>query len=375
MKARPPAPVCKVAAVAASRSRALAATVLAVSAVFLSARGFGPAFAAAPATTADPPNTSRVFRYVMGTSITIEAYGSTEPVRTAAIDEAFGAISEVDRLMSNYRDDSELSQINRLAATEPVAVSQPMFSVLQAAQRVSALSGGAFDVTVGPIVRLWGLYTKVAHVPTDAEFAAVRPLVDYRNLVIDAGQRTVRFARAGVNVDLGGIAKGFAVEVAANALRRHGLSGLVDAGGNQYLLGLPPGKSSWTTGIRSAEGERLLLGVLDTAETSVSTSANYATFVELNGRKYGHIIDPRTLRPSDTSLSVTIVSRDATMADALSKAVFILGHEAGLKLVDSLPGTTAVVAYRRTDGRVGIALSKSLAQAFHPTDGRVIVDH
>ena len=319
-------------------------------------------------------DTSRVSRYVMGTSITVEAYGGTESVRASAIEEAFAAFNEIDRLMSNYRDDSELSQINRLAAAQSVPLSAPMFSVLQAAQRVSAMSSGAFDVTIEPIVRLWGLYDKVAHVPTAAEFAGVRPLVDYRNLVIDQAQHTVRFARAGVSIDLGGIAKGFAVEVAANALRARGLSGLIDAGGNQYLLGTPPGKTSWTTGIRNAEGERLLLGVLETGETSISTSANYSTFVELNGRKYGHIIDPRTLRPSDASLSVTIVSRDGTMADALSKAVFILGHDAGLKLADSIAGMSAVIAYRRSDGRVGVARSKSLATAFHPADARVVVD-
>ena len=184
----------------------------------------------------------------MGTSMVVEAYGGSADVRTAAIDDALAAIAEIERLMSNYRDDSELSQINRLASTQPVPISAPMLSVLQAAQRVSAMSGGAFDVTVGPIVRLWGLYDKVAHIPSETEFAAVRPLVDYRNLAIDSAQHTVRFARAGVNVDLGGIAKGFAVEVAANALRKHGLSGLIDAGGNQYLLGTPHGKPSWTTG-------------------------------------------------------------------------------------------------------------------------------
>jgi thiamine biosynthesis lipoprotein ApbE len=320
------------------------------------------------------PTTSRVFRYIMGTSIGIEAYGGSEAARSAAIDEAFGAIAEIDRLMSNYRADSELTQLNRLAATEAVRVSDPMLSVLQAAHRVSAMSGGAFDVTVGPIVRLWGLYDKVPHVPTAGELATVRPLVDYRNVVIDAAQHTVRFTRAGVNIDLGGIAKGFAVEVAANELRRRGLSGFIDAGGNQYLLGTPPHKSSWTTGIKSADGDAHLLGVLETGETSISTSANYATYVESNGRKYGHIIDPRTLAPSDASLSVTVVSRDATIADAMSKAVFILGHDAGLKLVASVPGTSALIAYRRPDGLTAVAISPSLSKAFHPADARIVID-
>ena len=114
--------------------------------------------------------------------------------------------------------------------------------------------------------------------------------------------------------------------------------------------------------------------MLETGETSISTSANYATYVESNGRKYGHIIDPRTLAPSDASLSVTVVSRDATIADAMSKAVFILGHDAGLKLVASVPGTSALIAYRRPDGLTAVAISPSLSKAFHPADARIVID-
>ncbi len=136
---------------------------------------------------------SKSYRYIMGTSIEVEAFGGTAEARAAAIDEAFGAFAEVDRLMSNYRDDSELAVINRDAARQPVRVSDPMMSVLQAAQKVSAQSGGGFDVTVGPLVRLWGFHDKKPHQPTAEEFAAVRPLVDYRNLVLDAAQHTVRF--------------------------------------------------------------------------------------------------------------------------------------------------------------------------------------
>jgi thiamine biosynthesis lipoprotein len=317
---------------------------------------------------------TRDYRYMMGTSVEVEAYGGDASTRRLAVDEAFGAIAEIDRLMSNYRDDSELSIVNRTAARDAVSLSDPMLSVLEAAQTISSASGGAFDITVGPIVRLWGFHDKKPHLPTESELAAVRPLVDYRNVVLDREQHTVRFARAGVELDLGGIAKGFAVEVAANTLRRRGLSGFIDAGGNQYLLGTPPGKRAWTTGIRSPESPERLLGVVETAETSVSTSGNYATFVEIGGRTYGHVIDPHTLRPSDGALSVTILSRDGTMADAMSKAVFILGPSAGLALVNSTPGMSAVIAYRRKDGSTGVALSKGLDHSFHPTDGRLSID-
>jgi thiamine biosynthesis lipoprotein len=310
---------------------------------------------------------SREYRYLMGTSIQVQAFGGGEATRRAAIDEAFAAFAEVDRLMSNYRDDSELALVNRSAALGAVSVSDPMFGVLDAARGVSAASNGAFDITVGPLVRLWGFHDRKPHIPTDAELAAVRPLVDYRNMILDADHRTVRFARPGVELDLGGIAKGFAVEVAAGVLRRRGLSGFIDAGGNQYLLGTPPGKRAWTVGIKNPDVRDQVMGVVETGEISVSTSADSYNFLVANGRKYGHILDPRTLEPSTEALSVTILSRDGTLADAMSKAAFILGPKAGIALVDSLPGMSAVIAYRNTNGTVGVAVSKRLAGSYRPT--------
>ena len=310
---------------------------------------------------------SHEFRYVMGTSVQVQAFGGDEATRRAAIDEAFAAFAEVDRLMSNYRDDSELALINRTAAHDAVRVSDPMFSVLDAARRVSAASNGAFDITVGPLVRLWGFHDKKAHVPTAAELATVRPLVDYRHLLLDAGDHTVRFTHPGIELDLGGIAKGFAVEVAAGVLRRRGLSGFIDAGGNQYLLGTPPGKRVWTVGIKNPDVPDQVMGVVETGEISVSTSADSYNFLVANGRKYGHILDPHTLEPSSAALSVTILSRDGTLADAMSKAAFILGPKAGLALVDSFPGMSAVIAYRKADGTVGVAVSEPLAGSYRPT--------
>ena len=310
---------------------------------------------------------SHEFRYVMGTSVQVQAFGGDDATRRAAIDEAFAAFAEVDRLMSNYRDDSELARINRSAAREAVVVSEPMFRVLDAARRISAASHGSFDITVGPLVRLWGFHDKTPPLPTAAELAAVRPLVDYRHLVLDAEHHTVRFAHPGVEIDLGGIAKGFAVEIAADVLRRRGLSGFIDAGGNQYLLGTPPGKRLWTVGIKNPDRPDRVMGVVETGEISVSTSADYSNFLIAGDRKYGHILDPHTLEPSSAALSVTILSRDGTLADALSKAVFILGPKAGLALVDEFPGMSAIVAYRKADGTIGVVHSDRLAGAYRPT--------
>jgi thiamine biosynthesis lipoprotein len=309
---------------------------------------------------------SHEFRYIMGTSVEVRAYNGDQGTRAVAISEAFGAIAEVDRLMSNYRNDSELAAVNAGAAASPVAVSNPLFSVLAAAQQVSDRSGGAFDITVGPLMKLWGFHDKKPRLPSAAELDAVKPLVNYRNLLLDNAARTIRFARPGVEIDLGGIAKGFAVELAANVLKRHGLAGFIDAGGNQYMVGLPPGKSSWTVGVRDPNRPDGLIGEIDSAGGSVSTSANYATFlVGPDGKRYGHHMDPRTLHPTDACQSVTVISQDGTLADGLSTAAFVLGPERGLALINSFPGMSGLIVFRSADGKPAIAMTKSLEGRFH----------
>jgi FAD:protein FMN transferase len=323
---------------------------------------------AASRTASTTEDHTREYRYMMGTSVSVEAFGADEPTRRAAIAEAFDAVAEVDRLMSNYRDDSELTLINHRAALEPVRVSDPMLAVLRAAQEVSVRSAGAFDITVGPLVRLWGFHDRKPHVPSPTELERVRPLVGHRNVVIDPVAHTVRFLRSGVELDLGGIAKGFAVELAAGALRGHGLAGSIDAGGNQFVLGHPPGKKAWAVGIKNPDSPEELLGVLDVGQGSISTSAQYANSLRAGPRQYGHILDPRTLQPSEGALSVTVVSPDGTLADALSKVGFVLGPGRGLAVIESFPATSAVIAFRKPDGTIGVALSSNLNNKFHAPD-------
>ncbi len=313
------------------------------------------------------PLVTRVHRFLMGTSMTIEVSGIDPAARADAIEEAFAAMAEVDRLMSHYRSDSDITRVNREAATHPVPVSPAVFSVLAAAEDVSRASRGAFDVTVGPVMKLWGFFQKQPHVPSDAEIAAVRPLVNHAQVLLDRSAQTVRFTRPGMELDLGGIAKGFAVELAGGVLKRRGLSGFIDAGGNQYFVGTPVGKPRWQVGIEDPDHRGALLGVLKVDGGAVSTSGGYHNFFEANGVRYGHLLDPRTLRPSDRSLSVTIVSRDATLADALTKPVFLLGPVEGLALAESFPGTRAIVATRAADGGVALSMSSSLRAQFAAT--------
>lgn len=318
------------------------------------------------ALAAGDPRTTTVRRVLMGTSIMVEAIGGTPASRATAADEAFAAMVEVDRLMSNYKPDSELARVNAEAATRPVQVSDPLWSVLSAADRVSRASGGAFDITVGPLVRLWGFHDKRPHVPSAAELARVRPLVGYDNVVLDGASHTVRFRRPGVEIDLGGIAKGFAVELAGRALERRGFAGVVDAGGNQYLVGHPADHPAWRVGIADPDAPTRLLGTVLVEGGAVSTSGGYHNSFTANGRTYGHLLDPRTLLPSNAALSVTIVSPDATLADALSKPAYLLGPEKGLALVESFPGALAVIAHRGTDGQIKLVMSAALRSRFRP---------
>lgn len=326
--------------------------------------GLAAALAVPHGLDAQGPLVTRAHRFVMGTSMTIEVSGVDAAARTEALDEAFAALAEVDRLMSHYRDDSELTRVNREAAAQPVPVSPPLFSVLTAAQDVSRASRGAFDVTVGPLMKLWGFFQKQPHVPSAAELAAVRPLVDYTAVNLDPAAHTVRFARPGMELDLGGIAKGFAVELAGGVLKRRGVSGFIDAGGNQYFVGTPVGKPRWQVGIEDPDRRGALLGVLKVDGGAVATSSSAGNFFEVGGTRYGHLLDPRTLRPSTRVHGVTVVGHDATLADALTKAVFLLGPVDGLALAESFPGTRALIATRGADGQVVLAMSASLRRDF-----------
>jgi FAD:protein FMN transferase len=322
---------------------------------------------AQPPAAKETGDMSRDYRYIMGNSVEVRAYNGDATSRTAGINEAFAAIVEVDRVMSNWKPESELMVANRTAASSPVHLSDPLFAVINAGLEVSDRSGGAFDMTVGPAIQLWGFRTRKPHIPTDAEIATLRPAVNYRNVVLDEATHTMLFVRPGVEVDLGGIAKGFAVELAAGALRKRGLAGYIDAGGNQYMLGLPPGKKSWTVGVRDPDHPGELLGTLELPEGSVSTSAEIANFLTIDGKSYGHILDPRTLRPSESgSLSVTLYAPDGTIADAVSTGAFVLGPQRGLALIDSFPGMMGLITFRKPDGGIGIAMSERLKPLFHP---------
>jgi thiamine biosynthesis lipoprotein len=291
------------------------------------------------------------YREVMGTFARVVAVAKDTPVAEKSIEAAFAQLRNVDRLMSDYKSDSEISRVNRNAYKEPVKVSKSTFEVLQKAVYFSELSDGAFDITVGPLVDLWRSAGDNNYVPTETELQQARSKTGYKKLLLDVNEMTVRFAVDGMRLDLGGIAKGYAVDKAIGAMQKSGaLGGMVDVGGDIRCFGTPSrGKKHWLIGLQDPNKPEDWLGtgeislVLKLTDAAIATSGDYRRFVLIDGQKYGHILDTKTGCGSKALSSVTIISQSAINADALATAVSVMGHENGLVLIEQLPETEAIL--------------------------------
>jgi len=290
-------------------------------------------------------------RVVMGTFSRAVVIARTERVARACIEAAFDVQDRIESLMSYHRDDSELSKVNRCAAEEPIPVNPMTFEVLQRAIRFSEITDGTFDVTVGPLVDLWRAAGQTDEPPTEEALAEARRKVGFQKLILDDKAMTVRFAEEGMRIDLGGIAKGYAVDKAVEAMRKRGaLGGMVDLGGNIRCFGRAPrGQEKWRIGVQDPNvspddlNPSKYLLVLEIADASAATSGDYRRFAVVKGRRQSHILDTHSGRSADKLVSDTIIAPDATSADALSTAVNILGPEAGMALIERLPGVEAIL--------------------------------
>jgi thiamine biosynthesis lipoprotein len=263
-----------------------------------------------------------------------------------AIDKAFGEIEEIDRLMSNYKEDSEISKANRLRAGERMLISPETFDVIQRAIGFSKLTSGAFDITVEPSLKLWGFFsTGVTHEPRHYEIKKVLELVGYDKILLDEKKGTIGFTKEGVRVDLGGIAKGYAVDKAIEVLKNYGIkNALVKAGGDIFAMGILPTSYGWLIGIQHPRKEAEYLTIMELENKAVSTSGDYERYFIINNKRYSHIIDPRTGYPkSNIPASVTVIAQDSTTADALATAIFVVGPEKGLKLIESIHGVEVMI--------------------------------
>ncbi len=285
---------------------------------------------------------------IMGTTftITVEGPGGSRSAIRAAFDE----IRRIDRLLSAYKEDSEISIVNRNAFAGPVRVGPDFLTVATACRLYFDLSGHAFDPTVFPLMRLWGFSRTADRVPTQEELKAEMRLVGFDKVVVDEHTQSVRFREDGMALDFGGIAKGYAVDRAIDVLRNRGVSSaIVDAGGNFYALGTPLDRPFWQAGIRHPVRLDEVIARLPVSDRGMATSGNYERFVEIGGKRYCHILDPRTGKPVQGVLSATVLAETAMSADALSTAVFVLGPENGIQLVERLPDVEGVLIFHETD--------------------------
>lgn len=287
----------------------------------------------------------------MGTTFSLYLYARTRAEADADAELAFAEIDRVEDLLSNYRESSELSRINREAFASAVTTDPEMFRFLQTSLRWSAESDGAFDITVGHLMRTWGFFRAAGHVPTNAELAAVRESVGWQKVKLQPQGRTVRFLAQGVELDPGGIGKGYAIERAADLLRDcHVYAALLSAGSSTlYALGAPPHSTGWSVQVPTPGHTGQLVSHITLRDMSLSTANCSEKHFIASGHEYCHIMDPRTLRPVEGTLQVTVLDASATNSDALSNVLFVLGQTGSVPFLSKLQGNAALILSNKAD--------------------------
>lgn len=295
-------------------------------------------------------------RQAMATRFELVLHGSDESVLRAAGEEALDEIARVEDELSYFRPTSQVFRINQEAAHGPVRVAPRLFRLLQQARQLSAESGNTFDITVAPLMRCWGLYTREGRVPEPGELAAARAKTGMNLVDLDDARSTVRFTREGVQLDLGSIGKGYAVERAGELLREAGVTSALLHGGTSTVLaiGTPPDKDGWTIALEhpaNVKGSQEHTGVLvlplakvSLRDESLSVSAVWGKSFTAADRSYGHVIDPRTGQPTEGALLSAVVLPSATESDALSTMLLTLGPEGFEQVLRLRPGMRALVA-------------------------------
>lgn len=281
----------------------------------------------------------------MGTDFTLYIYAADAAAADREAYRAFAIVDQLETLLSNYQPQSELSRINREACNHAVTTDPETFRFLQESLKWSALSDGAFDITVGKLMKAWGFFRSTGHVPTDAELARVRGETGWKRVVLRAGTRTVRFTASGVELDPGGIGKGFAVDAAIEALRTDGVhAALLSAGSSTiYALGAPPDAAGWKVRVPDPQHRGTAISTIVLHDNSLSTANCSEKHFIVGEHQYCHIMDPRTLRPVEGRLQATVIASSATDSDALSNVMFVLDRAGRRRVMASLPREDAAL--------------------------------
>jgi len=300
----------------------------------------------------------RVDDGIMGTRITVELWSEDDQKANQAIEAVLDEMRHIDESMSTYKPSSEVSQVNARAANGPMPISKELFDLLTTAKEYSVITEGAFDITYASVGFMYDFRKHVR--PDEAQINKALPAVNFRHVLLDATQQTVQFSQKGVRIDLGGIAKGYAVDRGIDVLKARGFArAFVSAGGDSRIIGDRFGKP-WMVGIRDPRKEAgAVITRIPLADTAISTSGDYERFFEENGVRYHHIIDPRTGHSASKVLSATIIGPYATRTDGLSKTAFVLGPDKAMEIYNRIEDIDAVIV--KLDGTV--IYSKGLEQA------------
>lgn len=312
-------------------------------------------------------------QFLMDTLVSIKAYGTDPETVKKAVAAAYAEMHRIAELADGFPQQgtaawrsSDVCRINEQAGKKPVRVDDDILAMLLLAQKYSELSHGAFDVTVGPLMELWGFGGKNPHVPSPDQIRSALAFVGSKDLVLNEQNRTVFLRRAGMKLDLGAVAKGYATEKAIQALIRHGInSALIDAGGNIRVIGHNPRNAPWKIGIKNPRSSDTIVATLPLVDTSAVTSADYYRAFVSEGTRYHHILDPRTGYPASHTISATVVTQDAGLADVLSTVFFVLPPDSALEIAATIPGVELFLV--TADGR--IRHSASLAGTVEVTQG------
>jgi thiamine biosynthesis lipoprotein len=307
----------------------------------------------------------------MGTIVQITFWSDDEAAVAKGASAVFAEFARIDKLMTTWLDDSDVSRINAAAGGKAVEVSAEVIEVIQRSQEIAKATGGAFDITVGAYKGLWKFdHDMDRTLPSAEDVAARTKLVNWKDIVVDPAKRTVRLKKKGMAITLGGIAKGYAVDRAMKLLHEAGfVDFILQAGGDMYVSG-KKGSENWVVGIRDPRGARDAVFALAKLEDhTFSTSGDYERGFVKDGVRYHHILDPKTGEPARRCRSVTVMALDAFTADAWDTAFFVMGVEAGMKLVEKLPDLEAVFVDDTNTVHVSSGLEKKIVIQRQPTAG------
>ena len=312
----------------------------------------------------------------MGTVFETTIYAPDKYIAEKTFNDVFQEINRLDYLMSNYKKESVLSELNNNASAGPVDCNKELSNIIEQSIQYSEITEGAFDITIGPLMKKWGFFKKQGRIPGKEELESVLKSVSYKNIIIEEKAikslaknpitvKKVSFKNTGTQIDLGGIGKGYAVDRVTSVLKQNGInSALINFAGNIYTFGTPPGKDSWVIGLQHPRESEGLLGTFEIKDKAVSTSGDYEKFFTIEGKRYSHIIDPRTGNPVTGIVSVTIVTDNATRADALSTGVFVLGKEKGMALIEKLPDVEGIIIYENANSKLSTKTSSGMQALF-----------